>query len=317
MKYLFFDCECANCYNHEGKICSFGYVITDEAFHVKEQKDIIINPDAPFDPHVLGQGERSIDLAYTPLRFEHAPKFDAYYGTIVGLLTDPETRVFGYAIENDVGFLVSECRRYHKDIPLFSYDDIQTAYQAYAGWDRSPSLEDALKELGVNYDEYAEHCSADDAEMSMLLLKKMVATTGLDTDSLLSNYPSSHDDVTTFLLQEALVKEIHQNDFALSSVDASKLRDLNSLIYYVPEDPANRQLQDKTFLLSPSLRADPDLALDLANEILDGDGRLIRYLKEANYFLVKDEAEKTLRRQQLPLPNLSILTLEEFEALRQ
>jgi hypothetical protein len=77
MKYLFFDCECANCYNHEGKICSFGYVITDEAFHVLEQKDIIINPDAPFDPHVLGQGERSIDLAYTPLRFEHAPKFDA------------------------------------------------------------------------------------------------------------------------------------------------------------------------------------------------------------------------------------------------
>jgi hypothetical protein len=134
---------------------------------------------------------------------------------------------------------------------------------------------------------------------------------------LVSEYPSCQDEVSTFLLQEALVQEIHQNDFALSSLDASKLRDLNSLIYYVPEDPANTHLQGKAFLLSPSLRANPDQALDLANEILDGDGRLIRYLKEANYFLVKDEAEKTLRRQQLPLPNLSILTLEEFEALRQ
>jgi hypothetical protein len=61
MKYLFFDCECANCYDHEGKICSFGYVITDESFRLLEEKDIIINPNAPFDPHVLGQGTNSID----------------------------------------------------------------------------------------------------------------------------------------------------------------------------------------------------------------------------------------------------------------
>jgi DNA polymerase III epsilon subunit-like protein len=316
MKYLFFDCECANCYNHEGKICSFGYVITDEAFHVLEQQDIIINPDAPFDPHVLGQGERSIDLAYTPLRFEHAPKFAERYPMLVGLLTDPATRVFGYAVENDVGFFVSECRRYHKEIPQFTYYDIQTIYQLYADWDRSPSLEDALKELGVDYDDYAEHCSADDAEMSMLLLKKLVALTNEDTTTLLTDYPTAKDEVSIFLLQEELGHEIYQNNIGLSSIDTSKLRDLNSLIYYVPEDPDNHNLQGKSFLLSPSLRKDPEEALDLANEILDGDGRLVRYLKEATYFLVADPAEKERRQTQLPLPSLTILTLSEFEALR-
>lgn len=317
MKYLFFDCECANCYNHEGKICSFGYVMTDGSFHIQEEKDIIINPDAPFDPHVLGQGERSIDLAYTPLRFEHAPKFDAYYSILMGLLQDPDIKVFGYAVENDVGFLVSECRRYHKDLPSFAYFDIQTIYQLYAGYDRSPSLESALQDLGVPYDSYAEHMSVDDAEMSMLVLKKLVAATALSVDDLLASYPSAKDTVSTFLLQEALVQEIHQNDFALSSIDAGKLRDLNSLIYFIPEDPANTVLQGKSFLLSPALRADPDLALDLANEILDGDGRLVRYLKEASYFLVKDPSEKEKRQAQLPLPSLTILTLDEFEALRQ
>ena len=83
MKYLFFDCECANCYNHEGKICSFGYVITDESFKQSEEKDLIINPDSPFDPHVLGVGYNSIDLAYTPVRFKYAPKFDERYSEIM------------------------------------------------------------------------------------------------------------------------------------------------------------------------------------------------------------------------------------------
>ena len=28
MRYLFFDIECANCYDSEAKICEFGYVLT-------------------------------------------------------------------------------------------------------------------------------------------------------------------------------------------------------------------------------------------------------------------------------------------------
>ena len=48
MNYIFFDIECANCQNGQAKICSFGYVITDESFTVLEKEDWIVNPKAPF-----------------------------------------------------------------------------------------------------------------------------------------------------------------------------------------------------------------------------------------------------------------------------
>ena len=45
MKYLFFDIECANCFDRKGKIFSFGYVLTDEKFNVIEpREDILVSP---------------------------------------------------------------------------------------------------------------------------------------------------------------------------------------------------------------------------------------------------------------------------------
>ena len=46
MKYTFFDIECANCIEGQAKICSFGYVITDEQFNLLEKEDLIVNPKA-------------------------------------------------------------------------------------------------------------------------------------------------------------------------------------------------------------------------------------------------------------------------------
>ena len=52
MKYLFFDIECANCFNNIGKICEFGYVMTDEKFKVLDKNLILINPNTKFDWYV-------------------------------------------------------------------------------------------------------------------------------------------------------------------------------------------------------------------------------------------------------------------------
>ena len=53
MKYLFFDIECANCYNNCAKIFSLGYLITDEKFNVlHEKEDVLINPRDRFDWYV-------------------------------------------------------------------------------------------------------------------------------------------------------------------------------------------------------------------------------------------------------------------------
>ena len=44
MKYLFFDIECSNCHGGIGKMCEFGYVLTDENFNIISQDDIPMSP---------------------------------------------------------------------------------------------------------------------------------------------------------------------------------------------------------------------------------------------------------------------------------
>jgi DNA polymerase III epsilon subunit-like protein len=293
MKFLFFDCECANCYNHQGKICSFGYVITNDSFKLLEEKDIIINPDAPFDPHVLGVGTDSIDLAYTPLRFQYAPKFDAFYPAIAQLLEDPETKVFGYAVENDVGFLSSECRRYGKSLPKFAYVDIQDIYRIYRDWQRTPSLEDALKDLEVPYDDYAEHQSSDDAKMSMLLLKKICQETEKKPEELIQEYPTSQDNTDLFLLQESLAKPpVRDLGLPYDGAYHEKVRSYYEMMNYIDPEAPSHVLEGCRFLFSPLLKQNMDLTLDIANKILDESGEMVRYLKEATHYVVYDEQEK-------------------------
>lgn len=51
MKYLFFDIEGA-C----PKLCTvatFGYVLSDEKFNIKEKTDILMNPDSKYDWYVV------------------------------------------------------------------------------------------------------------------------------------------------------------------------------------------------------------------------------------------------------------------------
>lgn len=78
MKYLFFDIECANCFDRKGKIFSFGYVLTDEKFNVLEpREDILVDPDAPFDWYVAKKM-----MAYDKKEFRTKPRFDRIYPRI-------------------------------------------------------------------------------------------------------------------------------------------------------------------------------------------------------------------------------------------
>ena len=65
MKYLFFDTECANCFDGEGKICEFGFVLTDENYQIIEKDNIIINPESPFDKKGLGMSKIKLALPYS------------------------------------------------------------------------------------------------------------------------------------------------------------------------------------------------------------------------------------------------------------
>ena len=53
MNYLFFDIECATCRGGKGKICEFGYLLTDDNFNEIKREEILINPNSPFDWYTL------------------------------------------------------------------------------------------------------------------------------------------------------------------------------------------------------------------------------------------------------------------------
>ena len=82
MKYCFFDIECANCFKDNngvsrGKICEFGYLITDENFNKIESAEYIINPKAPFDEYVLNNM-----LTYPKQVYLAAQDYNAFYDKI-------------------------------------------------------------------------------------------------------------------------------------------------------------------------------------------------------------------------------------------
>ncbi len=181
MKHLFFDIECANCDEGKGKICSFGYVICNEELEVLSQKDIVINPDAPF--HLTNRRDkRDVILSYSEQEFLSAPKFPEFSQEIFGLLGDKDTMVWGYAVVNDINFLLSECERYRLKMPDVEYFDVQLLYADYLSVKNVMSLERAVGEIGVQVGD--EHNSMEDARNTMLVAKGICEKLGLKLESV-------------------------------------------------------------------------------------------------------------------------------------
>ena len=78
MKYLFFDVECANCFGGVGKICEFGYVLTDDKLNVIKRDDIPMCPGKGRGNrfHLTGRKhERDLVLAYDKDYYFSCPEF--------------------------------------------------------------------------------------------------------------------------------------------------------------------------------------------------------------------------------------------------
>lgn len=196
MNYCFFDIECANCFGGKGKICSFGYVLTDEHFNVLEKKDIVINPRSSFN---LGP---DLKLAYTKAEFRQAAPFTDYYDEIGALLEYPEYVILGYSIENDCNFLRSDCKRYNLPCFDFPFYDVQCMIMQMFDLQNMPSLQKALEFFGIHEDQEI-HKSDDDAYMTMLAMKGACRYLGITASELLERYPIAQGTLKDF--------EIHSN----------------------------------------------------------------------------------------------------------
>ena len=190
MEYLFFDIECANCDGGDGKICSFGYVLTDTSFNVIESEDIIIDPNAPFRLRGYGKAQKTyIELAYPEEVFRAAPRFPAFYDRISELLNRRDTLIFGFAPENDAAFLASEFERYDLTNVNFEFCDVQRIFKRHINetGGNQFSLVRACEHLGIATPETV-HKSVDDAMATMGVLKRICAEEGRGAPELMVYY---------------------------------------------------------------------------------------------------------------------------------
>ena len=191
MDYVFFDIECANCIEGQAKICSFGYVITDEQFNLLEKEDLIVNPKAPF--LLTGRKNRPyIQLAYSKTEFKKAPAFPYVYDRIKAILTAPDTLVFGYAADNDASYLRCEFERYRLPSVNFSYCDLQKLHH-FIETPTEQSRQLSLSSAAAMYMEEVNqevHKSDDDAFLTMQVLKGICQKTKKSAEQLVKEFPS-------------------------------------------------------------------------------------------------------------------------------
>lgn len=183
MDYLFFDIECS-----EGKsICSFGYVLTDEFFCIKEKKDILINPQSYFHTGPWGKKakDEGITLAYPVSEFKAQPPFPALYDKIKVLLKRKDVQIITFSGDNDARFLNYACTRYR--MPCFNYTfiDVQKIYQDLEGLKDQLSLEKMLAIFEIDIDGLVQHKSDDDAHITMLVTEALCKATGKPLNTLI------------------------------------------------------------------------------------------------------------------------------------
>lgn len=190
MRYLFFDIECAD---GNRAICEYGYVLTDEKFNVIRKRNILMDPECPFN--LTGRdGQADLVLTYPYSEYYKYYPFDDSYETIKNLMTQKDLLIFGHAVNNDIGFLFKDCNRYK--LPLFDYTayDIQKMLPVFNKQNkRYTSLETAFIDLvpAEIRSELKDHRACDDAMKTMLVFKAMVVDLEFTPKDLIESCPKS------------------------------------------------------------------------------------------------------------------------------
>ena len=197
MKYLFFDLEYATSKGGNIKICEFGYVVTDENFHILDRDNFIINPNImryEWDWHVV----RTI-LTRRISEYEENPEFDYYYDDIVKLIKGADY-VFGHSINGDAKALNCDCQRYGLPSIDFKFYDIKEFYKQYNSSKNDTSVINILNDLEIEGED-GEHDAEVDAVNTMYEFKTMLQRLEMSAVELIDICPSVVDYNENFVVQ--------------------------------------------------------------------------------------------------------------------
>ena len=310
MKYLFFDIECSNCFNGVGKMCEFGYVLTDENLLVMKYGDIPMSPGKGRDNRFYLKGrknEKDLELAYEYDYYFNQPEFPFHYRQIKKLMEDPETICFAYSMDNDISHLYHACTRYRLEPIDYLCYDVQKLVAAYLEKKGQMSLHNACKEIvGPNSTvKLQEHLSRDDAEMEKLIFEAICILT--------KKKPSE-------LLEESQFAKTNSIEYMNRLKERGKRKKLktaghdlyNSLV--VPEEELDKpENVGRRYNISGELKADLN-ALKVTIELIKSkNGLLCNRLNKTDFFIVYDDnnKEEILRSFKRPFEG-QILTYQEF-----
>ena len=203
MKYLFFDCEFANCFGGKEKICEFGYVMVDESFKVLYKGNIIINPNVKsneWDWYALKKILTRKKEVYENMLF-----FPAYIKRIEALIKNADC-ILGHTIEADVHALNCELQRYNLPALNFEFYDIKEMYKAYNASKKDVSVEQMLVELGITGDNN-KHDAEADAYNTMLELKAILERLEMSVQDMIELCPRAKDKTENFVMESRVRAE--------------------------------------------------------------------------------------------------------------
>lgn len=306
MKYLFFDIECSNCFDGIGKMCEFGYVLTDENFQVIRSGDIPMSPGRGWGSRFNLKGrkhEKDIELAYDYDYYYEQPEFPHFYDKIKALVEDHDTICFAYSMDNDIPHLYHACERYR--LPPFDYEccDVQKLVAAYRGVKGQMGLPNACRALvgpgstiGLQ-----EHLSRDDAEMERMVFEAICVLRNTDSKTILAESPFAKTNSVEWMEEANRRKEQKRLRTIGSELFKSRVSSEEELT--LPENKGKR------YRVSGEVMGHLD-ELKKAMETIENRGGLFADgLGNADYFIVFDETEKDniLRNLKYPMEGEIIL----------
>ena len=298
--FVFFDCECANVFDGVGKICSLGYVITDDELNVIESEDVVMNPECEFDWYLFG-AKSECKLAYSKDYFRIKPNWAAYYKDIKKMFTAGNRYILGFAVSGDVGFVNSACERYNEDyINLRAFDLEPLLEQIYG--ERKKLIQWA-EFFGVNVAKFQTHKSVDDAMMTMLCMKKLCEQQNKSVEQILKEYKG------LFVSSEQILIQAQERAYKKEMLEKIK-----RLYGKKSPKPRYKTVLNRKFEFDRNVLHDVDTAFELIKRIYDNGGTVYEHLAADGEVifseLPKDEVlEKLKNRRKTPITSDELLEI--------
>lgn len=289
MKYLFFDIECSNCFNGVGKMCEFGYVLTDENFNIIKHDDIPMSPGKGRECRFYLKGrkhEKDLELAYEYDYYFSQPEFPSFYNQIKRMMEDPDIACFAYSMDNDIPHLHHACTRYK--LQPFNYEcyDVQKLVAAYLEKKGQLSLKNAcLRIVGPNsIVKLQEHLSRDDAEMERLIFEAICILTKTESKTLLEQSQFARTNSIEYMeriKERGKRKRLKAAGHDLYNSLAVKDEELDK-----PENAGRR------YNISGELKVKMDALKEIIELIQSKGGILCNRISKSDYFIVLDDKNR-------------------------